>query len=181
MKSRDEILTRRLQRGDRGAQKELYDLHSAILMAIAVRYLGDRAQAEDLLHDTFIKIFASINKFKYRGEGSLKAWMSRIMVNAALERIKSRDKERFVSLDLVPLEAEEPPSVEQVPQGVLLEFITELPAGYRTVFNLFCIDGYSHRQIAEELGINEKSSSSQLLRAKRLLMTKIKKYIEVNG
>ncbi len=180
MKSRDEIFIEKLKGGDRGAQRELYDLHAATLMAIAMRYLGERGVAEDILHDSFIKIFGSIKGFSYRGEGSLRAWMSRIVVNGSLEYL--RHNRRLSS----PLELNEiadysdPNEVEvsRVPREVLLGFIAELPEGYRTVFNLFCIEEYSHREIAKQLGINEKSSSSQLLRAKRLLATRIKSYIE---
>ncbi|MFI3281046.1 MAG: RNA polymerase sigma factor [Rikenellaceae bacterium] len=181
MKSREEILVEELKRGDRGAQRELYDRHSASLMAIAVRYLGSRDEAEDLLHDAFIKIFDSVRGFRYRGEGSLKAWLSRIVVNRSLEELRRQGRNKVVPLDDMPpmLEAE-PSPMSGVPGDVILQFIAELPEGYRTVFNLFCVEGYSHREIAKELNINEKSSSSQLLRAKRLLTTKIKSYIETH-
>ncbi len=184
MKSRDELLVQQLLKGDRRAQRELYDRYSSSLLAIAVRYLGDRVAAEDLLHDAFIKIFGSIGRFKYRGEGSLRAWTSRIVVNMSLEQLRHNSRHLAISLDSLPLgqqEAEaEYPEVGAVPYEVLLGFVAELPDGYRTVFNLFCVEGYSHREIARELGINEKSSSSQLLRAKRLLASKIKSYIELH-
>lgn len=181
MKSIDQILVEGLKSGDRGAQRELYDRYSAQLMAIAMRYMGDRAAAEDLLHDAFIKIFGSITKFSYRGEGSLRAWMSRIVVNASLEQLRAKGRRRVVTLDdgLVSAELEEElPPLGGVPQQVLLQFIAELPAGYREVFNLYCIEEYSHREIAQRLNINEKSSSSQLLRARRILAKKVKSYIE---
>ncbi len=179
MKSIDEKLVERLIRGDREAEYELYNRFSGCLMAISMRYMGEKSSAEDALHDTFIKIFKSIKSFKYRGEGSLKAWMCRIAVNTALEELRRLSRERAVPLEQADKEIEsEPPPLDRVPREVLLRFISELPEGYRTVFNLFCIEEYSHREIAHELGINEKSSSSQLLRAKRLLATKIKSYIE---
>lgn len=184
MKSTDEILIEKLKGGDRGAQQELYNLYAATLMAIAMRYLSERSTAEDMLHDAFIKIFHSIGSFSYRGEGSLKAWMCRIMVNISLEYLR-RNRNKTLSLDSMSgsMEIEAEPIVEanRVPQERLLEFVAELPPGYRTVFNLFCIEGYSHREIARELKINEKSSSSQLLRAKRILADKIKSYIELHG
>ncbi len=172
-------------KGDRSSQRELYDRYSASLLAIALRYLGDRAAAEDLLHDDFIKIFGSIDRFAYRGEGSLRAWMSRIVVNMSLEALRKSRRTAVVSLDesspqWSSIPASDPPQVSAVPQEQLLKFIAELPEGYRTVFNLYCIEEYSHRQIAEMLGINEKSSSSQLLRAKRILATKIKKYLKLH-
>ncbi len=179
-------MTEELQRGDRRAQRELYDQYSATLLAVAIRYVGERSVAEDILHDSFVKILGSIGRFSYRGEGSLKAWMRRIVVNSALEYLR-RNRRQIVSIDTTPIgetltsNDDMSSKVSAVPYDVLLEFIAELPDGYRTVFNLFCIEEYSHREIAKELGINEKSSSSQLLRAKRLLATKIKSYIEVHG
>ncbi len=188
MKSRDEIFIENLVRGDRGAQRELYDRYSAYLLSIAVRYLGSRSEAEDLLHDAFIKIFGAVGSFRYRGEGSLRAWMSRIVVNGALEQLRRRGRQRVISLDDATGEKfdrgesdEKAQSVGEIPREVLLKFVAELPEGYRTVFNLFCVEGYSHREVAESLGINEKSSSSQLLRAKRLLAAKVKSYIEQHG
>ncbi|MFR9504251.1 MAG: RNA polymerase sigma factor [Rikenellaceae bacterium] len=185
MKCIDDTLVRDIVRGDREAQRELYDRYSAQLMAIAMRYLGDRAVAEDTLHDSFIKIFESIKSFKSRGEGSLRAWMSRIVVNTSLEYLRHQNHHKVISLDEAlthDMKEEEPyGDVGRVPQEVLLRFISELPDGYRTVFNLFCVEEYSHREIAAALGINEKSSSSQLLRAKRLLATKVRDYIKSHG
>ncbi len=179
MNSADERLIDELRRGEVGAEELLYNRYSATLMAISMRYMGRRDAAEDLLHDAFIKILGSINKFKNRGEGSLRAWMSRIVVNTALEELRRQSRNRHLPLERADkeLQEEEMPAVA-IPQEILLSFIAELPEGYRTVFNLFCIEGYSHREIAKELGINEKSSSSQLLRAKRLLAAKIKSYTE---
>ncbi len=185
MKSAEELMIEALKKGDRAAQGELYQRYSALLLAIAVRYLGNLSEAEDLLHDSFIKIFSSIGGFKYRGAGSLKAWLSRIVVNDSLGRLRSRAHAIALEHDSLErvaasVENEDDPHFELVPQQRLLEFIAELPDGYRAVFNLFCIEGYSHREIAQSLGINEKSSSSQLLRAKRLLATKVKSYIDSN-
>ncbi len=177
----EKILVEELKRGSREAQRELYNCYSAPLMSIALRYLGSRELAEDLLHDAFIKIFRSMDKFNYRGEGSLRAWASRIVVNAALHKLREEGSKGTISLDTLAAEPPtETPPVERVPRELLLQFIAELPEGYRTVFNLFCIEEYSHREIAQKLGINEKSSSSQLLRAKRLLATKIKSYLDTH-
>ncbi len=113
--------------------------------------------------------------------------MERITINTSLEWLRMKKRLDIVSysdeilstkIEAIETTTEE---VERVPQSVLIQLIAELPDGYRTVFNLYNIEGYSHREIAEELGINEKSSSSQLLRAKRLLATKINRYIKENG
>ncbi len=186
MERYEQSLIERVKRGDRVAQRELYDLYAGRLLSLSWRYVGRRDIAEDLLHDAFIKIFRGVERFNYRGEGSLRAWMERIAINTALEwlRVQKRvdvvsysDEQIAKTTDIADPTSDE---VEQVPQSEVLRFIAELPDGYRTVFNLYTIEGYSHREIAHELGINEKSSSSQLLRAKRLLATKINKYIREN-
>ena len=131
------------------------------LLAICMRYSGDRATAEDLLHDAFLKIYGAFDRFTYRGPGSLRAWIERITVNVALEWIRSRNRLGSVALDEGKAAAEvaEPDASEmaRVPREVLMRFVSELPEGYRTVFNLYCIEEYSHREIARMLGINEKS------------------------
>lgn len=170
--------------GDDMARKELYDRYAGRLMAICLRYAGERATAEDLLHDAYLKIYGAFDRFAYRGPGSLRAWIERITVNVALEWLRSRKR-----LGTVPLEEGHLPAAgtevsaleaESVPRDVLLGLVGELPDGYRTVFNLFCIEGYSHREIAEMLGINEKSSSSQLFRARALLARRIRAYLDTH-
>lgn len=169
---------------DAAARRELYDRYAGRLFAVCMRYAGDRAAAEDLLHDAFLKIYGAFDRYAYRGPGSLRAWMERVTVNVALEWLRSRSRMSGRSLDDVrPLPDEpepEPSDVAEIPQEVLLRFVGELPDGYRTVFNLFCIEGLSHREIARMLGINEKSSSSQLFRARALLSRRIREYLDRN-
>lgn len=177
---------RRLSDGCRAgcewARRELYDRYAARLLAICLRYAGDRATAEDLLHDAFLKLFGAFDRFAYRGPGSLRAWIERVTVNVALEWLRTRNRLGCVPLDegrALPDAAEpEADEVGRIPQQVLLGFVSELPDGYRTVFNLYCIEGYSHRDIALLLGINEKSSSSQLFRARTLLARRIREYLD---
>ena len=145
-------LVERCGKGDNLARKQLYERYAGQLMAVCVRYTGDREVAQDVLHDGFLNIFRSFSQFTYKGEGSLKAWLTRIMVNG--------DEDDF----------------EQIPQSVLMQFIKELPDGYRTVFNLYVLEEKGHKEIAEMLGITEHTSSSQLYRAKTLLMKKINDY-----
>lgn len=176
----EELLVRRCRSGEPAAQRELYDRYAGRLLGLCMRYVADRSVAEDLLHDGFLKIFGAFGRFEWRGAGSLRAWMERITVNVVLEYLRSRKRAGIVvSDDRLPDEGAEPDEsdVEQVPSAVLQRFIAELPDGYRTVFNLYCIEGFSHREIAAVLGINEKSSSSQLFRAKTILARKIKEYI----
>ena len=153
-------LVERCGKGDNLARKQLYERYAGQLMAICVRYTGDREVAQDVLHDGFLNIFRSFSQFTYKGEGSLKAWLTRIMVNEALGYLRKKASTNF----------------EQIPQSVLMQFIKELPDGYRTVFNLYVLEEKGHKEIAEMLGITEHTSSSQLYRAKTLLMKKINDY-----
>ena len=174
MKTGEQILAEGCGRGDNAARRELYDRYAALLLGLCQRYVGDRATAEDVLHDAFLKIFGAIGRFRYRGEGSLRAWMERIAVNTALEHL--RRESRALPAAAEPSDDE----VARIPREVLLRLVGELPDGYRTVFNLFCIEGYPHREIAAMLGINEKSSSSQLARARALLARKLRAWLDTH-
>ena len=172
------------RRGDNNARRELYERYAGRMLALCQRYVGSREEAEDLLHDGFLKLYSSFDKFTWRGEGSLRAWMERVMVNEALQYLRRNDVlGQSAPLDALPLEAydtPEPETVEQIPQQVLLKFISELPAGYRTVFNLYVFEGKSHKDIAQLLGINEKSSASQLARGKAALVAKVREWVRKN-
>ena len=178
-------LVARCKQKEPSAQAELYQRYAGELFALCIRYAGNRETAKDLLHDGFLKAFTSLDKFDYRGEGSLKAWLSRIMVNTALEEARKQAQHFDVDLDEAP-EVADPDStddglVQQIAPEVLLRFIAELPDGYRTVFNLDTFENKSHKEIARLLHINEKSSSSQLYRARTLLMSRIKRYLAQHG
>ena len=146
-------------------------------MSICLRYVCDREAAQDVLHDGFIRIFQSFQQFHYQGAGSLKAWMSRIMVNEALGflRKKNLQVQQEVLMDEIP-DMEDDESTEDIPPSVLMRLVSELPDGYRTVFNLYVFEEKSHKEIGELLGITERTSSSQFYRAKTLLMKKINEY-----
>ena len=177
-------LSERCRQGDNRARKELYEQYAGRMLGVCLRYTGDRDTAQDLLHDGFIKIFSSFDKFTWRGEGSLRAWMERVMVNTALQYLRKSDViSQSTPLEEVPEDYEEPDAsaVEMIPQAVLMRFIEELPAGYRTVFNLYTFEEKSHKEIAQLLGINEKSSASQLFRAKSVLAKRVKEWIMNNG
>ena len=162
-------------------EKYLYERYSASLLAVCQRYIGDMEQAEDVLHDSFIKIFQNLDGFEYRGEAALFGWMRSITVHKCLDYLRAK-KRGPVPLDEgmdIPVEDGPPEEgVRKVPQEVLLRLIGELPEGYRTIFNLFCLEGYSHAQIAQMLGIKEKTSSSQYFRARALLAKKIKDHLK---
>ena len=143
-------------------------------MSVCLRYADNREMAEDFLQDGFIKVFSSIRSYSY--EGSFEGWMRRIFVNTALEALRKNDLLRN-GVDLNALEPQQEAdysAVEKISADELMELIAQLPPGFRTVFNMFAIEGYSHREIAETLNINESTSRSQYTRAKRLLQKWIK-------
>ena len=165
-----------IHHGDRQALRRLYDRYSDYAMAVGLRYVVNREDARDLLQDCFIKILTSVDEFEYRGEGSLKAWVSRIVANKAVDWIKHH--KTLVFTDDIPDETEEnEPDVEQVPPEILNGLINRLPIGCRTVLNLYVFEQLPHKEIAHRLGIKEKSSASQFSRAKRLLAEMINEYL----
>lgn len=177
-------LSEQCRLGNNRARKELYEKYAGRMLGICLRYAGDRDTAQDFLHDGFLKIFGSFDKFTWRGEGSLRAWMERVMINTALQHLRKNDVMSLSNpLDEVSDIYEEPEasSVETIPYSVLMQFINDLPVGYRTVFNLYTFEEKTHREIAELLGINEKSSASQLFRAKKVLASKVKEWLMNNG
>lgn len=171
-------LTDGCQRGDNRARKVLYETYAGPMLSLCLRYVGGREEAEDLLHDGFLKVFAVIGRFEYRGEGSLAAWLRRLFTNAALtyltERAARRESDVDELPDVVDEEENEPPDV---PPEVVTRLIGELPQGYRMVLNLYLIEGWSHKEIAQRLGIGESTSASQYLRARAALKQKIIHYL----
>ncbi|MFM7671210.1 MAG: RNA polymerase sigma factor [Bacteroidota bacterium] len=159
---------------DRRSQEQLYRWLSPRLFAVCLRYASDREAAEDILQEGFIKLFQKLSS--YRGEGSFEGWARRIIVNTAIEHFR-RIK------PLLSLDNENPihePSlhetgITQLEAKELSSLIQELPVGYRTVFNLYAVEGYNHAEIAEQLGISEGTSKSQYSRAKKWLQERLKK------
>ena len=179
----EQQLAEKCRQGDNRARKELYELYAGRMLTICLRYSNDRDTAQDLLHDGFIKIFHSFEKFTWRGEGSLRAWMERVFVNEALQWLRKNDVlNKTTAIEDVQEVFDQPDEedIEMIPHHVLLQFINELPTGYRTIFNLYTFENKSHKEIADLLNINEKSSSSQLFRAKGTLATKIKERLLTN-
>jgi RNA polymerase sigma-70 factor, ECF subfamily len=184
----EEALIRKAIARDAGAIEALYDRYAPALLSVCFRYCGNRDDAEDILHDGFIKIIRKIQTFKVRSEGSLEAWMRRIMVNTALNFLRSRLKEKnFVDivpiLDLIDHHDEELADPEEIylklDREKILELICELPAGYRTVFNLYVFEQYGHKEIAELLKCSENTSKSQLSKARALLRKKMNQLVNV--
>lgn len=170
-----------LRDGDQQARARLYTESVGVLSSVCRRYIIDEEDVRDVLHDSYIRIFTTIGKFDYRGNGSLNAWMSRVMVNEALMFLRRSNRIESTSLDdernVVENLSDDPPEVGRLSADVLHMLIRKLPDGYRTVLNLFAIEGKSHKEIAKLLGIKENSSSSQFLRAKVMLTKLIKEYL----
>ena len=167
-------------RRDHAAMKAIYDRYVEYLAAACARYVGDENDRKDVLQEAFIKVFTSLDKFEFRGEGSFKAWMVRITVNEALRFLKRSMSNSFIEYDdKLPDVADEPePEVDGIPDKVINDLILSLPPGYRMVFNLYVFERKSHKEIAKLLGIGESSSASQFSRAKALLSKRIKEYKE---
>ena len=160
---------------DRQAMHEMYGLLAGYAMATAKRYLTSDDDCHDVLQECFLRAFSRIDDFDYRGEGSLRAWMMRIVANESINVLKLRSRITFTdefNEDIV----DSSPDVTQVPPGEINRMIASLPTGYRIVFNQFVFEHKSHKEIAQTLGIKENSSASQLLRAKRLLAKMINDY-----
>jgi RNA polymerase sigma-70 factor (ECF subfamily) len=166
-------------REDNAIRHYLYELYARQMLGICYRYTGNRQVSEDLLHDGFIRVFESIRVFQYRGSGSLKAWMSKIFVNVSLEYLRANAQKSTIPLEeWQELESIPNEELESIPSDVLMSFIAELPAGYRTVLNLYIFEEMPHKEIAKILHINEATSRSQFARAKTLLGQKIKGYMK---
>lgn len=169
--------------GDNTATEWIYRRHVRYLSALCSRYITEDEDIKDVLQESFIKIFTSLDSFKYRGEGALKAWMAKITLNETLKFVRNNSRLPIDSIDDKDTNIADGDSMEteDIPTDVLHQFIRELPDGYRTVFNLYVIDDKSHKEIAQLLGIKENTSASQLHKAKSMLAQKIKHYRTINS
>ena len=159
-------------REDKSCQKALFLQYAGKMLTVCRRYARHQAEAEDMLQDAFIKIFANLKQFNY--QGSFEGWIRKIVVNNALKNIKkSSFKKEQIGVETLPENSTEPLIFSQLNEEVLLKLIKELPDGYRFVFNLYAIEGFSHQEIAEKLGIEASTSRSQLVKARKLLQNKI--------
>lgn len=177
-KEQEQSLSERLRRGENGAMRAFYSLYGEHLAGICARYIADEEDMKDVLQDALVHIITHIGDFEYRGAGSLKAWASRVVVNEAQQHLRTARRLELAQLDqdiADEQEADDPP-IHDIPPDAIQQMISQLPTGYRTVFNLYVFEGKSHQEIARMLGIKERSSSSQLRRAKNLLAEMIRKY-----
>jgi len=164
---------------ERAAQKELYDNYSSYILGICMRYLKKRDEAEDAMIQSFFRIMNNIQS--YSGSGSFEGWMRRIAINECLMAIRKKKMLMVDIDDAKKLEYTEVSIVELLEYQELLQILDQLPNGYRTVFNLYVIEGYKHREIAEKLNISINTSKSQLILAKKRLveiLSKKKQHIQ---
>lgn len=167
----DHKLIKQCRRGDQRAQREMYDRFSPQMLSVCRRYVRTLEDAEEVLSNAFIKVFNKIDQ--YSGEGSLGGWIRRIMVNEALNFIRYQ-KNLFVEVEEENHSGFAHQSLnEQFNEEHLLKLIDELPLGYKTVFNLYAIEGYTHKEIGEMLGISDNTSKSQLSKARKHLQQRL--------
>lgn len=168
----EEALLTDCRKGKPRAQKELYERFAPKMLGVCVRYIYDREEAEHVMIGGMVKVFEKLNQ--YQGEGSLEGWIRKIMVNESLMYIR---KNKNMSLEVEMKKADGEPDYRSLENHLeaadLIALIATLPIGYRTVFNLFAIEGYTHKEIAENLGITESTSKSQLSRARNLLQERL--------
>lgn len=161
-------------KGDRVAQKAVYDRLAPRMFPLCIRYVGDREQAEDVLQDGFVTLFTHLNN--YKGEGSFEGWARKIFVTTALMELRRKDALKMSDdLEVVKgMKTEVTGQIQNIGYKDLINVITQLPPGFRTVFNMYAIEGYSHKEIGEILGISESTSRTQLSRARTWLQNKLK-------
>lgn len=165
-------LIQNCKKGERKAQEQLYRKYANILFGLCLKYSRNKAEAEDNLHDSFMIIFDKIDQFKFKG--SFEGWMKRITVNTVLQKYR---KDQYLKLVTENIEEESDEDYEytDIQLSTLLQYVQELPTKYRLTFNLYVLDGYTHKEISELLGTSQGTSKSNLARARTILRDKIKK------
>jgi RNA polymerase sigma-70 factor (ECF subfamily) len=171
----DATLIKECVKGNAKAQRFLFEKFAPKMLTVCIRYAKNKSDAEDVLQDAFIKVFNKISEFK--NEGSLEGWIRRIMVNTSLDQIRKNSKfSNDTDLEAVSYKLENNDfTFENLVSEDLLKLINSMPNGYRIVFNMFAIEGYSHQEIASTLGVTENTSKSQYLRARSFLKNELEK------
>lgn len=181
MSDSEKSLAEGIRRGDNRAMRDFYASYGGLLTAVCSRYVADDDDVKDVIQESLLSIISNIHTFEYHGKGSLRAWATRIAVNHALGFIRQKKRTTALFADSCQdiagdMEDEAPPDIGDIPAEAVTEMIRHLPEGYRMVFNLHVIEGKTHREISQLLGIKEDSSASQLHRAKALLARQIREY-----
>lgn len=177
-KTEEQDLVSGCRRGEPRAQRSVYEQHAPQMLAVCLRYVHDRSEAEGVMVSGFLKVFDKIGQFS--GEGSFEGWIRRIMVNESLLYLrKNRKAHMMVDVEAAHREVHTEDVSHQLAAEDLMALVGKLPEGYRTVFNLYAIEGFSHKEIAEQLGISENTSKSQLSRARNLLQQHVAALMDV--
>ena len=175
-----EQLVECIRNKDQRAMSQLYQMYVGELSSVCYRYVPTESDAKDVLQNSFVKIFTSLSTFEYKDEPSFVGWMKRVVVNEAIQFLKERKKLSFVNQDMNLLQIpNEEPEVERITADELHQLISELPDGYRTVINLFVFEDYSHREIAEMLGITRKGVSRRRREALEMLKKRFEEVEDV--
>lgn len=163
--------------GDRRMQEELYKRFSPKMYAVCLRYANNPNDAQDLLQEGFIKVYRNLHRF--RAEGSFEGWVRRVFVNTSIEhfRKKSTQLSSVSEKEENTIEDADISALDSLAEKDIINIVQELSPGYRTVFNLYVVEGYSHKEVGELLGISEGTSKSQLARAKSILQKKVAQYL----
>ena len=170
-------LIRGCMEGNRRTQEELYRRFSARMYAVCLRYAGNAEEAEDILQEGFIKIFKKLDSF--RGEGSFEGWVRRIFVNTAIEHFRrKRYLQPVTEKEENTIEGKSLSALDGLAEKDILALVRQLSPGYRTVFNMYVVEGYTHKEIGDMLGISEGTSKSQLSRAKVILQDMVRQFID---
>jgi RNA polymerase sigma factor (sigma-70 family) len=164
-------------KGDRKMQQQLYERFAPKMYGVCLRYAGNVEEAEDILQEGFIKVFNKMGS--YRGEGSFEGWIRRIFVNTAIEHFRKKIYVQPIGdTEENTIEGKYLSVLDSLAEKDIIQLVQQLSPGYRTVFNMYVVEGYTHKQIAEALGISEGTSKSQLSRAKLILQDLVKTFIE---
>ncbi|HEU0110402.1 MAG TPA: RNA polymerase sigma factor [Flavisolibacter sp.] len=164
-------------KGDRKMQRELYQRFAPKMYGVCLRYAGNAEEAEDILQEGFIKVFNKIGSF--RNEGSFEGWIRRIFVNTAIEHFRKKTYlQPITEYEESTVEGKYLSVLDNLAEKDIIRLVQQLSPGYRTVFNMYVVEGYTHKQIAEALGISEGTSKSQLSRAKLILQDLVKQFID---
>ena len=169
----DEELIALCKQNDRLGQKATFDRYSSKMFNVCCRYLADVMEAEDAMTEGFVKAFSKISNFEYRGKGSFEGWIKRIVINECLMLLRKKKYEKVDIQNQINLQSETLTDSE-IYHKEIMEHVLDLPKGYRTVFNMYVVEGYSHKEIGERLGISENTSKSQLSKARHSLMKTLK-------
>ena len=156
------------------SKEYIYFKYADYMMLFCLRYTGNKEDAEEVMHNGFLKVFKNLSKFKELHKNSFHAWLKKIMINESLMHIRKNTGFNIISLDDAEMKYQADVTIQNQDIEYLLTLLEELPLGYRTVFNMYAVEGYKHKEIAEMLNISESTSRTQLLKARKQLQQKIK-------